>query len=227
MYLGMMIPNCQRIFQMSGKPQYDEGAVIDAAVDAFWRHGYAATTINVLTEATGLSRSSLYQRFQDKDGLFEVVLATYTERVIRRITSFEGGSARGRLEALLRGLLPVRPRRPPGCLLARSCAELIDLPPAGQKAAIWGMGQQHRLLESLLQEAIAVGELPTGADAAALAWHFLGVMQAILNFPQAGASRSELDRMIAVAMLAWPAGDVAQTIQQPAPTPALPQRGRE
>ncbi|MFS2162236.1 TetR/AcrR family transcriptional regulator [Variovorax sp. Varisp62] len=190
---------------MSGKPQYDEGAVIDAAVDAFWRHGYAATTINVLTEATGLSRSSLYQRFQDKDGLFQIALATYTDRVLRRMKSYESGSARARLEALLHGLLPMGSRRPPGCLLARSCAELVDLPPEGRKAAISGMSQQRNLLEGLLREAIAVGELPRGADVAALAWYFLGVMQAILDLPQAGATRSELDRMIAVAMLAWPA----------------------
>lgn len=190
---------------MSGKPQYDEGAVIDAAVDAFWRHGYAATTINVLTEATGLSRSSLYQRFQDKDGLFQIALATYTNRVLRRMKSYESGSARARLEALLRGLLPMGSRRPPGCLLARSCAELVDLPPEGRKAAISGMSQQRNLLEGLLREAIAVGELHRGADVAALAWYFLGVMQAILDLPQAGATRSELDRMIAVAMLAWPA----------------------
>lgn len=195
---------------MSGKPQYDEGAVIDAAVDAFWRHGYAATSINVLTEATGLSRSSLYQRFQDKDGLFQIALATYTDRVLRRIKSSEGDSARARLEALLRGLLPMGSRRPPGCLLARSCAELVDLPAAGQKAALSGMSQQRDLLEDLLREAIALGELPAGADVAALAWHFLGVMQAILNLPQAGASRGELNRMITVAMLAWPAAGIAQ-----------------
>ena len=196
---------------MSGKPQYDEGAVIDAAVDAFWRHGYAATSINVLTEATGLSRSSLYQRFQDKDGLFQIALATYTDRVLRRMKSSEGDSARARLEALLRGLLPMGSRRPPGCLLARSCAELVDLPAAGQKAALSGMSEQRDLLEDLLREAIAVGELPAGADVAALAWHFLGVMQAILNLPQAGASRRELNRMITVAMLAWPAAGIAQT----------------
>ena len=196
---------------MSGKPQYDEGAVIDAAVDAFWRHGYAATSINVLTEATGLSRSSLYQRFQDKDGLFQIALATYTDRVLRRMKSSEGDSARARLEALLRGLLPMGSRRPPGCLLARSCAELVDLPAAGQKAALSGMSQQRDLLEDLLREAITVGELPAGADVAALAWHFLGVMQAILNLPQAGASRGELNRMITVAMLAWPAAGIVQT----------------
>lgn len=196
---------------MSGKPQYDEGAVIDAALDAFWRHGYAATSINMLTEATGLSRSSLYQRFQDKDGLFQIALATYTDRVLRRMKSYEGGSARARLEALLRGLLPMGSRRPPGCLLARSCAELVDLPAAGQKAALSGMSQQRDLLEGLLREAIAVGELPADADVAALAWYFLGVMQTILNLPQAGASRGELDRMIAVVMLAWPATGMAET----------------
>ncbi|WP_416047112.1 TetR/AcrR family transcriptional regulator [Cupriavidus basilensis] len=196
---------------MSGKPQYDEGAVIDAALDAFWRHGYAATSINVLTEATGLSRSSLYQRFKDKDGLFQMALAAYTDRVLRRMKSYEGGSARARLEALLRGLLPMGSRRPPGCLLARSCAELVDLPAAGQEAALSGMSQQRDLLEGLLREAIADGELPTDADVAALAWYFLGMMQTILNLPQAGASRGELDRMIAVVMLAWPATGVAQT----------------
>ncbi|MFJ1255692.1 TetR/AcrR family transcriptional regulator [Cupriavidus sp. CuC1] len=196
---------------MSGKPQYDEGAVIDAALDAFWRHGYAATSINVLTEATGLSRSSLYQRFKDKDGLFQMALAAYTDRVLRRMKSYEGGSARARLEALLRGLLPMGSRRPLGCLLARSCAELVDLPAAGQEAALSGMSQQRDLLEGLLREAIADGELPTDADVAALAWYFLGVMQTILNLPQAGASRGELDRMIAVVMLAWPAAGVAQT----------------
>jgi len=195
---------------MSGKPQYDEGAVIDAAVDAFWRHGYAATSINVLTEATGLSRSSLYQRFQDKDGLFQIALATYTERVLGRIRSSKGGSARERLEALLRGLLPMGSRRPPGCLLARSCAELVDLPAAARKAALSGMRQQCDLLEDLLREAITAGELSAGADIAALAWHFLGVMQAILNLPQAGASRGELNRMITVAMLAWPATGIAR-----------------
>ena len=56
---------------MSGKPQFDEASVIAVAIGVFRRHGYAAAAISDLTEATGLSRSSLYQRFHDKDGLFE------------------------------------------------------------------------------------------------------------------------------------------------------------
>jgi AcrR family transcriptional regulator len=195
---------------VSGKPQYDEAAVIDAALDVFWRHGYAAASINDLSEATGLSRSSLYQRFQDKDGLFQVVLATYTDRVLRRMNSTEGSTGRARLEALLRGLLPGVRQRPPGCLLARSCAELVDLSEAGQQGAIVGMNAQREMLANLLSEAIANGELQADADVDALAWHFLGVSQAVLNLPQAGANADTLDRMIDLAMLAWPSARVAR-----------------
>lgn len=195
---------------MSGKPQYDEAAVIDAALEVFWRHGYAAASINDLSEATGLSRSSLYQRFQDKDGLFQVVLATYTDRVLRRMTSTEGSTGRTRLEAWLRGLLPGVRQRPPGCLLTRSCAERVDLSEAGQQAALIGVNAQREMLAKLLCEAIGNGELPADADVEALAWHFLGVSQAVLNLPQAGASADTLNRMIDVAMLAWPNARVAR-----------------
>ncbi|WP_219931128.1 TetR/AcrR family transcriptional regulator [Dickeya dianthicola] len=200
------------ILQVSGKPQYNEAEVIDAAMNAFWRHGYTATSINVLTESTGLSRSSLYQRFQDKDGLFQIVLATYTDRLMRRMHSAEGSTARASLEALLRGLLPMASPRPLGCLLSRSCAELVDLPAASQQAVLAGVNRQRDVLMNLLREALTAGELPAGTDIDALAWHFLGVMQAVVNFPLAGASPDALERMIAVAMLAWPeAAAMAQT----------------
>jgi hypothetical protein len=65
-------------------------------------------------------------------------------------------------------------------------------------------------LANLLREAIANGELQADADVDALAWHFLGVSQAVLNLPQAGANADTLDRMIDLAMLAWPSARVAR-----------------
>src|ERR1700761_5618286 len=109
---------------MSGKPQYDEECVISAAIGVFWRSGYASAAISDLTEATGLSRSSLYQRFRDKDGLFQAALAAYTERLLRRMNTAAGDTIRGRFDALLRGFLPNGSPRPGGCLIARSCAEM-------------------------------------------------------------------------------------------------------
>ncbi len=192
---------------MTGKPQFDEAAVVAAALEVFWRHGYAAASIQQLTEATGLSRSSLYQRFQDKDGLFREALAAYTARVLQRAgAAAVASTARGRLEALLREFLPKegRARRPPGCLLARSCAEMADLLPAGRALVLDGLGRQRAILVALLREAIANGELAPDADVDALSWHFLGVSQALLNLPQAGAKPDELRRMVDVAMAAWP-----------------------
>jgi TetR/AcrR family transcriptional regulator, copper-responsive repressor len=191
---------------MSGKPKFDEGAVIAAAARVFWRHGYAAASLNELTEATGLSRSSLYQRFGDKDGLFREALASYTERVLRRMSAVRADTARGRLEALLRAFLPNEsvPPRPAGCLIARSCAEMVGLSTEGQTAALAATERQRDILAMLLREGVANGELARDADVDALAWHYLGVLHAVLNLPQAGADFAVLERMIDVAMSAWP-----------------------
>ncbi|MGA9027101.1 MAG: TetR/AcrR family transcriptional regulator [Steroidobacteraceae bacterium] len=191
---------------MSGKPQYDEAAVIDAAIGVFWRLGFAATSISELTDATGISRSSLYQRFGDKDGLFREALTRYTERVLRRMDGVRADTARARVEALLREFVTRdgKSKRPPGCLLARSCSEMANLSEAGQLAAKVGLKQQKAILDCILRDASERSELARGADVEGLAWYYVGIIQAVLNLPQAGASRLELERMIDIAMLAWP-----------------------
>ena len=198
---------------MSGKPQFDDAAVIEAAMKVFWRHGYAAASINDLTEATGLSRSSLYQRFGDKDGLFREALAAYTKRVLSRMNGVEADTARGRLEGILRAyLLRATPdrKRPAGCLISRSCAEMVDLTADGKAAARASAGLQYEMLAGLLRDGIANGELPNDTRVDALAWLYLGVLHSIVNLPQAGASADALDRMIHIAMSAWPPSPPAQ-----------------
>ncbi len=192
---------------MSGKPQFDEPAVIAAALDVFWRHGYTGASINQLTEATGLSRSSLYQRFQDKDGLFQEALAAYIERVLHRASAVRADTARARLQALLREFIPAdggRSRKPPGCLLARSCSELVDLPAAGQSLVLAGLKRQRTMIEELAREGMANGELPPGTDVGALSWYYLGVLQSLLNLPPAGATAAQLRGVVEAAMRAWP-----------------------
>ena len=50
----------------------------------------------------------------------------------------------------------------------------------------------------------SASELAADTDIDAMAWYYLGVLQAVLNFPQVGADPSILDRMIDVAMSVWP-----------------------
>ncbi|MCA6098399.1 TetR/AcrR family transcriptional regulator [Bradyrhizobium australafricanum] len=191
---------------MSGKPQFDERAVISAAAGVFWRHGYAAASISDLTAATGLSRSSIYQRFGDKEGLFLEALQAHTERSLLRMHAVQANSPRERLMAILRAFLPdpLVPDRPHGCLIARSCNEAAELSAAGHAAAVAAAGRQRGVIIGILRGGISAGELAQDADVDALSWYYFGVLHAVVNFPNVGADRSVLDRMIEVALTAWP-----------------------
>jgi len=89
--------------------------------------------------------------------------------------------------------------------IARSCADIQGLSADAQAATLAGAAHQREILAGLLREGVAAGELAEDADIDAMAWHYLGVLQAVLNFAQAGADPGMLDRMIDVAMSAWPA----------------------
>src|SRR5258705_8413869 len=172
---------------MGGKQEFDEVAVIAAAIEVFWRSGYAAAALSDLTEATGLSRSSLYQRFHDKDGLFQEALEAYTQRALRRMNSAKADTARGRLRVLLRAFLPDR-SRPAGCLIGRSSAEISALSKEGQAATLAAAARQRGILAGLLPDGVAAGEVAADTDIDAMGWDYLGVLQAVFNFPQTGAA---------------------------------------
>ncbi|MFS2157261.1 TetR/AcrR family transcriptional regulator [Pseudomonas sp. Pseusp122] len=190
---------------MSGKPQYDESAVLKAAMAVFWRHGYANASVSDLTEATGLSRSSLYQRFHDKDGLFNESLQLYTDRVLTRMRSTRAQTSKASIEALLREFLPKASdaKRPSGCLISRSNVEQEDLTAEGKSAANAAACQQRQVFLDILTRGQMDSEIEQHVDLDLMAWYYFGVLQAIVNLPSVGATGETLDRLIDVAMLTW------------------------
>ncbi len=63
-----------------GRPrEFDSDAVIHTAMLSFWHKGYEACSLSELIDATGLSKSSLYQSFGSKKQLFLTTLAHYCE----------------------------------------------------------------------------------------------------------------------------------------------------
>jgi AcrR family transcriptional regulator len=64
-----------------GRPRaFDPDVALARAVDAFWDAGFAATSLDDLTEATGMNRPSLYGAFGDKQALYRKALDVYCER---------------------------------------------------------------------------------------------------------------------------------------------------
>ncbi|MCW5558550.1 MAG: TetR/AcrR family transcriptional regulator [Verrucomicrobiae bacterium] len=59
---------------MQKKPDDARMAVLNSAIEAFARKGYAGTSITDILEATGLSKPTLYYHFESKAGLFQAIL---------------------------------------------------------------------------------------------------------------------------------------------------------
>lgn len=61
---------------------FDRDAVITKARNLFWAQGYEATAVPDLEKATGLKRSSLYNAFGSKKGLFDAVTENYLNTAV-------------------------------------------------------------------------------------------------------------------------------------------------
>ncbi|MGO2053522.1 TetR/AcrR family transcriptional regulator [Arthrobacter sp. MYb211] len=62
---------------------FDRAEVIENARSVFWSKGFEATSVPELEAATGLSRSSIYNSFGSKRGLFDAAVVSYLEEIVR------------------------------------------------------------------------------------------------------------------------------------------------
>lgn len=62
---------------MGRKIRFNKEHALNKAMHLFWEKGYDATYISDLIETMGISRSTLYDSFGDKDALFKLVLEHY------------------------------------------------------------------------------------------------------------------------------------------------------
>lgn len=189
---------------MARPREFDEGAVLDAAQRAFRSHGYAGTSLQELTGATGLGKGSLYAAFSDKRGLYLRVLDAYARRGAADVaTALEQPPA---LEALRAHLLAHARSSTtgPSCLLASSTAEL-----AGVDADVGRCVEgAFRHLEASYTGAVAraqeEGDVDPDADAAALGDLLLAVARGVEALGHAGMPEASLVRTVEAAMAALP-----------------------
>ena len=117
----------QKPAQRGRPPKFDQGAVVDAAIGAFFRSGFDATTLKDLEQATGVDRSTLYNSFGGKQGLYELATTAYLDRAeIGLFTPLSSGTDDGYADILaflgrLRSGLG-SPSATPGCLIVNDMA---------------------------------------------------------------------------------------------------------
>ena len=73
---------------VSRTPTFDREAVLEAALNLFWKNGYDGTSLIQLERATGLRPGSIYNSFGSKKSMFLKVIDYYIRKVVgKRVTA--------------------------------------------------------------------------------------------------------------------------------------------
>jgi TetR/AcrR family transcriptional repressor of nem operon len=123
-----------------GRPRgFDEDVALAAALDLFWRQGFEATSLDDLTRATGLNRSSFYGCFGSKRGVLLRALTRYADNALSTLAerAAEHPDPRAALKAMVAAIADPK-GGPRGCLMVNCITEL-----APQDAEIAALGRRH------------------------------------------------------------------------------------
>jgi TetR/AcrR family transcriptional repressor of nem operon len=158
---------------MSRPKEFDPQQALEAAMQAFWEHGYEATSLQVLVERTGVQKASLYATFGDKRALFLKVLTHYQALgLARTISALEAGPSplaalREHVRCLVQG--SCSKKGPRGCLWIKSALERAPHDPEVAQLMQGHMRRVERAFREVLLRAQAAGELSANADVEAKA----------------------------------------------------------
>ena len=185
---------------MARPREFDEAAVLDAAIQQFWLRGYEATSVRDLADEMGIAGASLYNTFGDKRTLYERSLNRYLDQTFRERTRRLEHSLPPRdaiiafLQEIIKRSLNDRQRR--GCLLVNSALE--SAPHDGELRQIVAtfMGE----VESFFLRCVASGQrdktIPKAQSAEDLARLLLNVLLGIRVLARVRPDRKLLEGLV-------------------------------
>ncbi|MBP1819070.1 TetR/AcrR family transcriptional regulator [Mycobacterium sp. OAE908] len=186
---------------------FDESDVIAAARDEFWSRGYAATSIDDLTSATGLGKGSLYGAFGDKHGLYLRALDDYIGTSLDSVRGQLRDPTHSAYDRLVRhiraqakAIAADKVRR--GCMMAKSAAELSATDDTVERAVENAYATWAAELADCIAEAQRDGAIDKKQDPQALAMTVLAFMRGQEALHKGGVKPAQLkasaEQMIAL-----------------------------
>lgn len=176
------------------RPQgFNTSVVLDSAMHAYWQKGLR-TSIRDLEAATGISRSSLYNSFGDKDDMFKLCMDLYTTRRIEIIqhslsrASFKEGIFELMTEAATSNL------DGRGCLLYNCFVDFNHLNTSNKKVLLDNFSRLRSTFHAGAEAALNKGELDPAIDLAALVASLMSAIAGIRIFRTVGVDSSELTK---------------------------------
>jgi TetR/AcrR family transcriptional regulator, copper-responsive repressor len=189
-----------------GRPrQYDPDQALAKAASAFWKGGYAGTSLDDLAAATGMNRPSLYAAFGDKRDLYLKTLERYQRKSRAKTLELlaDDPPLRVFLTRFYDGALDIYRA---GGNDARGCYSISTAPAqATVDTAVRAFLQDSirgtdAFLADLIGKARDRGEVAASADPAALAQIATATLHTIAVRSRVGAARNELKALAAAAI---------------------------
>ncbi|WP_028937905.1 TetR/AcrR family transcriptional regulator [Pseudonocardia spinosispora] len=192
-----------------GRPRgFDTTAVLDAAIEVFWRYGYEGASLHELTAAMGINKASLYATFGSKQELFQRAVARYAETDMAYASrALEEPTGRDVVRAFLHDNVDALTGadHPPGCL---SIQGGVSCGPANAGVAEFLATSRlagERALAERLARAVSDGDLPETADPVALARFVMTFSEGQAVHAAAGVPREQLLQSADIALTVFAA----------------------
>ncbi|MFT0862605.1 TetR/AcrR family transcriptional regulator [Ancylobacter sp. G4_0304] len=164
---------------MARPREFDEEAVLDAAVRCFWSRGFEATSVRDLIETTGLTGASLYNAFGDKRAFYRRALGHYVEDSIEgRIRRCEALAPRAAVAAFFAEIVTrsLGDGERKGCMLVNAALELAPHDDELREAVAEVLGQLEAFFLRCVTAGQADGTISATLPSHTLASHLLGVL---------------------------------------------------
>ena len=163
-----------------GRPGYDRQTLLTVCVDVFNRHGYEATSMGMLAQHLGISKSAIYHHVESKEAILDHAVTEALDALEACLDDVvaSGADAGAQVEAAIRGTLGVlAEKQPEVTLLLRLRGNS-----AVEVAAVERRREITRRLGDLLEAAQAAGAVRSDVSPRNLARLALGMINSIVDW---------------------------------------------
>ncbi|MGJ8669838.1 MAG: TetR/AcrR family transcriptional regulator [Oceanococcus sp.] len=179
-----------------GRPlSFDREQALDRVADVFRERGFEGASLQNLLSATGLSKSSLYQQYGNKQELFDQCLARYADAAEADMRAALAKAASGRdfVAGLLQQIVD-EPTPVKGCLIFNTASDLSQLDPHVAAKIRQVFVQFRAIIIAAMEQDQANGKLAQASSPKDLANYLMATMGGLRTLMKGGMNRAELSR---------------------------------
>lgn len=174
--------------------------IIDKTAPVFNRGGFAGTSLQDLTNATGLSKGALYGNFSSKEDIAQAVFVDSMEKVrtIIRGRLDKATSNKKKLNALFDfyGQFVFTPPIPGGCPLMNMAVEADDASTFMKKTVAHEFKRTTDFIAGILENGIKTGEFRSDIKANELAFVFFSAIEGAIVISRISSSDAAIKAVV-------------------------------